>query len=359
MKKASIPMMCQSKRHFSVYTGASITFCVNTVIAVVLWRTGMGRFDEQFVYSQGIGMSIWGLTHAGAVWLSRPNDPGGFPRGWRLLLLVPGCTVLGVALGSVIGSLYAGQAMGSWGGINPRLEIWMFAMSLTIGLLMTTYFYLVGKSRYLQAELERSQRYQAEAQLKLLQSQLEPHMLFNTLANLRVLIALDAPRAQVMLDHLIAFLRATLQASRVSQHPLAVEFERLQDYLALMSVRMGPRLRHALNLPPALRAMPVPPLLLQPLVENAIRHGLEPHVQGGELQVSACVQHLQNRAMLVLEVSDTGVGCVPNEIKEGFGLTQVRERLSTAYGEAAGLEIMALAPHGTRMRVHLPVSETI
>lgn len=91
----------------------------------------------------------------------------------------------------------------------------------------------------------------AEARLKLLETQLEPHMMFNTLANLRVLVATDPPRAQEMLDHFIAYLRATLGASRAALHPLADEFARLQDYLALMAVRMGPRLDYTLELPEA------------------------------------------------------------------------------------------------------------
>lgn len=338
-----------------LFKGASITAVVNTVIAVILWWLGLGTLDQQLVYSQAIGLSIWALTNAGAVLLSRPTDPGGFPKGWRLLILVPGCTVLGILLGVMVGDVYAGRPMWALGPNHSRLSIGLFLMSLSVGLVMTLYFYLDGKSRYLQAELERSQRQQAEAQLRLLQSQLEPHMLFNTLANLRVLITLDAPRAQVMLDHLIAFLRATLQASRASQHPLALEFERLQDYLALMSVRMGQRLQHTLHLPPDLRRVAVPPLLLQPLVENAIRHGLEPHVDGGQLVVSAhSIDSPSGQRELVLDVTDTGVGCIPTEIKDGFGLSQVRDRLHTCYGDAARLEIHPLTPQGTHMRVRMP-----
>jgi len=115
-------------------------------------------------------------------------------------------------------------------------------------------------------------------------------MLFNTLANLRVLMTLDPPRAQAMLDHLIRYLRATLGASHAALHPLATEFAHLGDYLALMALRMGPRLQVQLHLPDTLRQHPVPPLLLQPLVENSIRHGLEPQVAGGRIEVSAALQ---------------------------------------------------------------------
>ena len=195
------------------------------------------------------------------------------------------------------------------------------------------------------ASAERAQRVAAEAQLRLLQSQLEPHMLFNTLANLRVLIGVDAARAQAMLDHLNAYLRATLSASRAVQHPLADEFARLADYLALMAVRMGPRLQVRLDLPEELARLPVPPLLLQPLVENSIKHGLEPQVDGGRIDITARRVGQQ----LVLAVRDTG---------GGFGLVQVRERLATVYGGRASLTLQAAgdAEGGTLATLHLPLS---
>ena len=177
-------------------------------------------------------------------------------------------------------------------------------------------------------------------------------MLFNTLANLRVLINADPVRATQMLDRLIAYLRATLSASRATTHPLSAEFERLADYLELMAVRMGPRLHYSLELPVELEALPVPPLLLQPLVENSIKHGLEPGVGGGSIRVQA-----QRRGdSLLLTVSDTGVGLGDGPIQEtGFGLTQVRERLATAYGPAAAIDLMNNGPAGALARIVIPL----
>jgi LytS/YehU family sensor histidine kinase len=183
-------------------------------------------------------------------------------------------------------------------------------------------------------------------------------MLFNTLANLRVLIAHDPLRAQGMLDHLIAFLRATLAASRAGSHTLSAEFARLSDYLALMQIRMGPRLKIRLDLPEPLSALQVPPLLLQPLVENAIRHGLEPKVSGGRVVVTA-VRHASH---LVLTVHDTGVGLdAPARHGAHFGLQQVRERLSTLYGEAGTLDLRPAQTEegGTLAVVTLPCSRGI
>jgi LytS/YehU family sensor histidine kinase len=222
---------------------------------------------------------------------------------------------------------------------------------------------------------EAAQRQAAETQLRLLQSQLEPHMLFNTLANLRVLVGLDPVRAQAMLDHLIAYLRATLSASRAAAHPLATEFERVDDYLALMAVRMGPRLQVQLDLPEALRTLSVPPMLLQPLVENAIKHGLEPKVQGGRIEVQARLQAGQ----LCLRVRDTGVGLqpaptpltaapmqapaappptLPAHAVGGFGMTQVRERLATLYGSQASAVLAPAtdAEGGTVVTLLLPLA---
>jgi signal transduction histidine kinase len=178
-------------------------------------------------------------------------------------------------------------------------------------------------------QLAHARSQAAEHQLQLLQAQLEPHMLFNTLANLRVLIRQDPQRAQAMLDQLISFLRATLQASRSGSHSLADEFARLNDYLALMKVRMQDRLRPSFDLPDELTAAQIPPLLLQPLVENAIKHGLEPQVDGGELIVSA----RRDGEALILEVRDTGAGLsTPSSEGTHFGLHQIRERLATRYG---------------------------
>ena len=189
-------------------------------------------------------------------------------------------------------------------------------------------------------------------------------MLFNTLANLRMLIGTDPERAQEMLDRMIAYLRATLSASRSTEHALEHEFERLRDYLELMAARMGPRLAYTLDLPDALRTAPVPPLLLQPLVENAIRHGLEPQVQGGHITVRAYTRPAPGgQTLLVLEVADTGAG-LPAQLPapspgRSFGLTQVRERLATLHGAAGTLDLIAGGQGGTTARATFPLKTAV
>jgi len=317
-------------------------------IALALTIAGQGRWDVQLAYSLAIGLVTWLVIEAGRAWLTRRSGAT-WPDGWRGLLLIAVGIACGYVLGSYIGNAYGGGTLHLLQGQGTAL-----AVTLAAGISGSYFFYSQGKARQLQAHMAQARHDAMQARLKLLETQLEPHMLFNTLANLRALIASDPARAQDMLDHLIAYLRATLGASRATLHPLADEFARLQDYLALMAVRMGPRLQYRLDLPDALGALPVPPLLLQPLVENAIRHGLEPKVEGGSITVHA--RTMADGATLQLQVCDSGVGLPTGELRTstpggGFGLQQVRERLATLYGAAATLELIAVSAGGTSATV--------
>lgn len=328
---------------------------MNSMIALTLWAAGTGPLDGQMVYSQAIGLSIWLLIQGGVRLLGRDPEVN-FPSGWRMVLLVGVAIVVGWLIGTSVGNAYSGESAMLQLRTSPRLIGSLFLMTVCIGVLASYHFYVEGKRIDLARDLEVSRRQTAQAQLMLLQSQLEPHMLFNTLANLRVLIGSDQQAAVSMLDRLIGYLRATLGASRHAVHPLEDEFARLRDYLALMAVRMGPRLSCTLDLPEGLRKHPVPSLLLQPLVENAIKHGLEPSVAPGALRVTARAQD----GALVIEVSDSGVGMASADsaMKPGFGCAQVRERLATAYGAAASVRWEALLPHGTQVVVRLPLVQS-
>ncbi|HTN64961.1 MAG TPA: histidine kinase, partial [Burkholderiaceae bacterium] len=195
-----------------------------------------------------------------------------------------------------------------------------------------------------------------QAQLQLLQAQIEPHMLFNTLATLQSLIAVDPPRAQHMLEQLIHYLRATLSSSRADKTTLAQEFALMDAYLGLMSVRMGARLSYALELPPDLRDIPVPPMLLQPLVENAIKHGLEPKIDGGRITVRA----RRDGERLCLSVADTGLGleaaAANGSSGTQVGVANVRERLQALYGGTASFALVSNTPDGVLARLELPIS---
>lgn len=334
-------------------------------IAVAICGLSNNPFWPTLLQSVCIALCCWLFIDLGRIPLSRwahRNEPPGTPEalshwpGWPLMgIAITVGSVLGFTLGTAIADLLLGHPL--WGGYfrgDWRHVLAMLMGSFIPGTVITYWFYSRETIAAQEAAVQVAQRQAAEHQLKLLESQLEPHMLFNTLANLRVLIGMDAPRAQAMLDQLIAFLRATLSGSRQSWHPLRAEFDRLQDYLALMRVRMGDRLHTHLDLPDALAGLQVPPLLLQPLVENSIKHGLEPAIGGGRIDVRA----ERVGAMLVLQVRDTGVGLSgPADEGTRFGLVQVRERLATLYGARASLVLTVAqdADGGTLATIRLPL----
>ena len=335
-------------------------------ITLILTAIDGRGFAIKLLYSVCIGVACTAIvqgTRLATAWvIDRTRragmPPGAQPLGWRGV--VPGAllsVLLGPAAGLWLGDQFSGGHSASvfhLDAISTRLTLLFSVLATVIAVVVVSALDRLASAR---AQAEAAQRQAAEHQLRLLQSQLEPHMLFNTLANLRVLIGLDPARAQAMLDHVIAFLRATLEASRAGQHPLHAEFARLSDYLALMAVRMGPRLQVQLDLPEALRALPVPPLLLQPLVENAIHHGLEPKVEGGRIHVQARV----DGDSLLLQVRDTGLGlrgaATSGTPGTGFGTAQVRERLATLYGARASLRLQPAddAEGGVLASVRLPL----
>jgi signal transduction histidine kinase len=322
---------------------------LNSVIALGITAFGEHDFSSNWVYSQCIGLSIGTLTLLGMRWLIADWD-----SQWRrITFIVPVAVVAGFLFGTGLADILLGTNSMAYWHTQPRKAWGFLALSLVAGAVLT--YFSVSRTQ-LAKERERAeaaQRHAAESRLRLLESQLEPHMLFNTLANLRALISADPARAQTMLDHLIAYLRATLSASRANTHTLEQEFARLHDYLELMAVRMGPRLQYTLHLPDALRNASVPPLLLQPLVENSIQHGLEPQVQGGTVTVRATAAS----GLLSLEVVDTGKGmnsAGSTAEGKGFGLRQVRERLVTLYGSESAIEFVANPAGGTRACISIP-----
>ncbi len=330
------------------------------VIATVQYAFTPDRpYASLVTYSLFIGVIIWAVIDLGREIIPSARETG-WPQGWQGIAL----TATGIACGFGIGRVMADQVcrrMGFYDGFappDPAVELRnAVIITLLAGTVGTFYFYSRSKSAYLERKMGEVQRHANEARLKLLESQLEPHMLFNTLANLRALIGVDPPQAQAMLDRLNDFLRATLGASRTTMHPLGAEFARLRDYLALMAVRMGARLQVRFDLPDDLANVPVPTLVLQPLVENAIRHGLEPKIGSGFVQINAQAQG----RFLLLEVTDSGVGLgaapAPRDGAGGggFGLEQVRERLATLYGDAASVQLEPRPEGGTHARVRLPL----
>jgi histidine kinase/histidine kinase/DNA gyrase B/HSP90-like ATPase len=205
------------------------------------------------------------------------------------------------------------------------------------------------------AEQESLRRQLAEAKMAAMQAQIEPHFLFNTLASIDHLIETDPPRASQMQKNLIALLRASMPAMRDRATSLGRELEVVRPYLEILKVRMGERLQAQVSVPEGLYSADFPPMMLQSLVENAIKHGLEPKAEGGALTVAAEVVH----GKLAVTVADTGVGFARAATAgTGMGLQNIRERLKLIYGDAAELRIAENTPSGTRVSIVVPYKAT-
>jgi signal transduction histidine kinase len=204
-----------------------------------------------------------------------------------------------------------------------------------------------------EARLERLARARAEAELRLLQGQVEPHFLYNTLANLRYLVQTRSSDALVMTDALIDYLRASVPSMRANQTTIQQEAEQVQHYLTIMQMRMQGRLAFAIDVDDTVRSVPLPPLVLLTLVENAIKHGIAPQVAGGRVDVSA--RRFGERVRI--EVVDTGAGFEASAASSSStraGLANIRERLKLTYGEEATLGLSPNEPHGVRATLELP-----
>ena len=201
------------------------------------------------------------------------------------------------------------------------------------------------------ARVEAAQRQYHIARFKLLEAQVEPHFLYNTLANVISLIDANPAAAKHMVERLIDYLRGTAVSAGTTDATLGSQLELLRAYLDLIVLRMGSRLRYRIEIPPELDSLPLPPMLIQPLVENAIKHGLEPKVGGGEVVVRAS----RTGADITLVVADDGLGvqAASPSASTGIGLANLRQRLATLYGTRARLTMEDMQP-GTRVTLTLP-----
>lgn len=199
------------------------------------------------------------------------------------------------------------------------------------------------------ADRETLERQVLEARLQLLQAQVEPHFLFNSLAAVEHLIETAPARAAKMQRHLIDYLRAAVPRMRQQSSTLGQEVELCVSYLEIMQMRMEERLHFTVAVPAGLASASFPPMMIQSLIENSIRHGLEPKPEGGAIELKAEVRD----GKLCATVTDTGLGFSPNA-RTGVGLTNIRERLQQLFGAAGALTIEPNDPSGTRATIAVP-----
>ncbi|MFO1314988.1 MAG: histidine kinase [Burkholderiales bacterium] len=320
---------------------------INTGIAAVLWIGDTRPFWQPLVTTQLYGFSIAYCVNAASPW-ERP----------RPILRLIAAVAVGTLIGVTLTILVKGYA---WEHVVERANVfgWNVFAGFANGLFVSLFFYLKYRETQAASALHRAaaehhllSKQAVEAQLKLMQAQVEPHFLFNTLASVQYLTETDPPAASRLLGHLVDYLRAALPQLRASSTTLGKEIGLAEAYLNILRMRMGPRLAFAIDLPAGLAAHPFPPNLLISLVENAIKHGIEPAAVGGTVSVRA----RRDGEMLVLDVQDTGSGAAGAARGGlGVGLANVRERLAALYGPRAQFRLAAATPSGTCATLAVPL----
>lgn len=268
------------------------------------------------------------------------------PR-WQQNVAASALALIGVFIGYSIAFAILGRNFATLVAKYPRFAFGM----LLIGILGCVVWLLItdNQTRRIRAEAEQARHAEErerlaaqakDAELRALQAQIEPHFLFNTLANVLALIDYEPQTAKRMLDSFITHLRQSLDTSRLTKATLSSQLDLLRSYLQLIEIRMSGRLQFEIVCPDDLRATSFAPLLLQPLVENAVKYGLEPKIEGGKVIVRVS----REAGAVRIDVIDDGVGLNAKSTARsgsGTGIANVRERLASLYGERATLSVTA------------------
>jgi len=340
---------------------AALVLVLNAVVALVMVLLSMVLVPKlssaqvlhtlmiDMVFSQAIGFSILSLVEWPRLtwwWQRRPSLLG-------LGLVTAASVPIGYSVGCGIASALLSMPYRPVPSLDPAMSTVLLVTAVAA---FVAVHLITQRDRVAAAQLraENADVRASSARLQLLQQQIEPHMLFNTLANVHALIDTDPGRAQRLLEALSELLHASMQMSEQPLVPLQQEFALLRHYLQLMAMRMGPRLTFSLTLPPELEGVQLPPLSLQPLVENAVKHGLDPQVSGGSIHVTA----RRSGDRVIVDVVDDGQGLqVDDPFASGrIGLGNIRKRLACAFGDQADLQLADNVPNGVRATLTLPWS---
>jgi len=272
----------------------------------------------------------------------------------RRMALLAGAITLGAVTGemAVMLRLPLAPDMSAAAVLAAKTARWLVIAGLAYAFFMLQREGAEAATQAHEKELQRIrlERQMSEARLQSLHAQMEPHFLFNTLANVQRLYRTEPERGRRMLSNFLAYLRAALPQMRSSETTLRQELELARAYLEVLHVRMGERLKVSFDVPAEYASLPFPPLALSTLTENAIKHGLNPLPEGGAIEISARVEN----GRLRVGVADTGAG-LRSSSGSGAGLANLRARLAALYGEAAGLEFKANLPRGIRVTIVVPV----
>jgi len=342
------------------------SFIFNTLIALVFTalavlfsdRIDLGRqLWVTFVFAQCIGYTIYVMFLVLDAFVA-PEVRRSPPVRWICFTAIP---VAGVFVGYWIATTVLDFQTTRAEMFTVRGVISILTVALIIAGILMAIFLPRERAARAQAQMAReearaiaAEREATVARMQLLEAQVEPHFLFNTLAHVMSLIDHEPAVAKRMLQRLIELLRATAASSERAS-TLGAQLDLLGAYLEVIALRMGPRLAWSIDAAPELRSLTIPPMLLQPVVENAIKHGLEPKMEGGRIDVTV----RREGDSLVMTVTDTGMGVAATRDPRstGLGLANLRARLATLFGTAGMLRLADNDPAGTRVTISFPMPD--
>lgn len=330
-------------------------FIITAAIALVLALTFSAiSFGEGFVANTiiclSIGMNMY-FSVIAVFYVFKPTN--------QIIRMVAAVCSLGTGLtiGLFLGLLLVGKDISPFLSTRADILVETIVLGTITGFL---YWYIVNSQRSMSITIAKVQKEKikrltiekqvVEANLKLLQAQIEPHFLFNTLSNIITLLEVDTAKGQNMLEHLTTYLRMTLTQSRAETSTLGQEIKMMESYLNIFKIRMGDRLNFTIMIPEILRDLPFPPMLLQPVVENSIIHGIEPKVEGGDIWVKGEIKDKYLR----LEIADSGLS-LDNNKDWGVGLSNIKERLDALYDNQAKLMFKTDKWEGLAVIIEVPV----
>jgi len=330
------------------------------IILVPFYRNSPGQAGASLIIATVYGSTIGSVMTLFFNRYGAPIAARRAPYNWLLLI----ATLIFL---TAIGVLIAGLILVALGLFDIR-DYWQkfqydmryaWAISLVVGISLSLYERLRGKLEATRQELrerelaaERARKLALEARLSSLESRIHPHFLFNTLNSISSLIQEDPAQAEKLVERLAALLRFSLDSNKRRTVPLEKEMKITQDYLEIERARFGERLRYSIDVPPALALIETPPLAVQTLVENSVKHAIAPRREGGTVQITASLLNQQ----LQIEVSDDGPGFARDALVAGHGLDTLQARLLAIYDDRAALDITTREGR-TMVRISLPVVE--